>query len=339
MNHLCLVSVIIPVYNAQAYLDVCMTGVINQSYHNLEILLIDDGSTDQSGALCDKWAETDSRVKVIHKENGGQADARNVALDICHGVYIVFVDADDCVHPELVAYLHQLLTEHCADLAICEYRYLTDCGSFLNHFQDDGKIMCFSQKQALCELCDDTRFSSSPWAKMFRKEAFADIRFPVGHIFEDLGTVYKLFLKSNQVVFGQRALYDYMLRQNSTMTSVFQMRKLDAAFYAEEMCRTIVGRWPELEGIAQKRLFKEYAYCLRCISLSKEQTPEMKRAFHDLYLKLKATLPVVGHGKLTPKLRGYFLCACVGEPALKVGFHLENRLYSIIKLKKLSKGK
>lgn len=339
MNQLCLVSVIIPVYNGQAYLDACMTGIVNQSYDNLEILLIDDGSTDQSGALCDQWAERDARVQVIHKENGGQADARNVALDMCRGDCVVFVDADDVVHPELVGYLHQLLTEHCADLAICEYRYLTERGDFLNHFQDDGQVMCFSRKQALWELCDDTQISSSPWAKMFRKEVLAQIRFPVGHIFEDLGTVYRFFLNADRVVYGRRALYDYMFRQNSTMTSVFQMRKLDAAFYAEEMCRTIVERYPDLEQITQKRLFKEYTYCMRSICLSKSKTPEMEQAFHDLYCKLKPTLPTVRQVMLTPKLRGYLLCACLGESALKAGFHLESWLYSLIKLKKFPKGK
>lgn len=332
-----LVSVIVPVYNAISYLDTCVGGIVSQSYPELEILLVDDGSTDSSGVLCDKWAEKDSRIRVIHKANGGQSTARNAGLDVCKGNYVVFVDADDCIHRELIAYLHQLMLELEADLSVCEYRYLTGNGNVLNQFQDNGQTVSFSQEEALRELCNDTLFSSSPWAKMFKKEAFQNLRFPEGHIFEDLGTIYKLFLKADRVAFGQRALYDYMYRPNSTVNSVFQPRRLDSVFYAEQMCREIVSHWPSLNDVAQRRLFIEYAYCLRTITLSGSWTPDIQRTFRDFYLKLRCTTKTAWQTRLTVKQRCYAVCAWLGEPVLRAGFVVEDTIFNLVRLKRFPK--
>ena len=114
-----LVSVVVPVYKVERYLDKCIGSIVKQTYTNLEIILVDDGSPDNCPQMCDEWAKKDARIRVIHKENGGLSDARNAALDICTGTYVVFVDSDDYVHPEYVSYLYEMIVQHNADLAVC----------------------------------------------------------------------------------------------------------------------------------------------------------------------------------------------------------------------------
>lgn len=262
-----IISVIVPIYNAEEYLDKCITSIVNQNYFHLEIILVNDGSTDRCAAICNEWKKKDSRIKVIHQINQGQSVARNAALDCCNGRYVVFVDADDYVDADYIGYLYDLLTRNDSDIAICEYQMVTSNGIKLNKVFDDDKQWKLDTKQALVELCLEKKFSSSPCAKIYKKELFDDIYFPNGRVYEDLATVYRLFLKAEKIVFGRCCLYYYLRHNNSTMTTQNYQKIVDAICFAEEMCKDITEYCPELEGIAKYRLFVESVYAFRTVCM------------------------------------------------------------------------
>lgn len=329
-----LVSVIVPVYNAESYLEDCIKSLVAQTYEPLEIVLVDDGSTDRSGEICWEWAQRHSRIRVLSKAHGGQSEARNMALDVCKGKYIVFADADDYTEPGYVAYLHTLISENKADLAVCEFRFVTSGGSYLNRFADDGSVRILDQKQALWELCDDRRISCSPCAKIFSAEAFRGIRFPEGHIFEDIATIYKLFLKAERVAFGSRALYHYIRRERSTGTTAFDVRRMDSVRYAHQMCSAIVQKWPELGSIAQKRLFVEYAHCMRAMSISDDWSLGIKEKYDHLYQNIKVLRRQLPNRRMTPKQNYYVMCSLFGKRVLRRGFRVEAEIYRHFRLER-----
>lgn len=321
-----LVSVIVPVYNVEQFLDNCVESIVGQNYSNLEILLVDDGATDACPQMCDEWAKKDTRIRVIHKSNGGLSDARNAGLAVCTGRYIVFVDSDDYVHPDYVYYLHQLITENDADLAICEYRIVTSDGKVLNRFADSKEVVIMDQQQALKEMCDGERFSNSAWAKIYSRDAFCDIRFPVGRLFEDVATTYKLFLKAKTIVLGKRPLYNYVRREGSIMTATFNRRRLDAVYYAEKMCEEIVEHWPALLGTTQKRLFAAYMSCWKAIVSSRQKSIEEQELLDELYIKMTHIRKLIKKERLTPPMRYYVIASYFGKAFLQKSIFFESFL-------------
>jgi len=198
-----LVSIVIPVYKVEKYLDRCMSSVLGQTYQNLEIIMVDDGSPDQCPQLCDEYASRDSRIRVIHKENGGQSSARNAGLDIMSGDYCFFVDSDDFIHAGTVEYLMNLSLKYNADLVQCA----NDWGSneeFATspNYEDDKP-----------EYLDDNSIFSSPknnvtlWSKLYRSSLWKDVRMPIGKSNEDDYTTWKLYYRANAVVVTDLRLY------------------------------------------------------------------------------------------------------------------------------------
>lgn len=222
-----LVSVIVPCYNVEQYLPKCIDSILNQTYKNLEVWLVDDGSPDRCGEICDKYAKKDARIKVIHKKNGGLSDARNVALEAARGEYIVFVDSDDYIAPNHIRGLSELLIEYHADIAVnppCIFLQESTprpCG--------DDRTSVFSGTEALENMFYQKQIETSAWGKMYKRSLFEGIRYPYGLYFEDNPTTYKLFLKSNCVVFQNHQSYFYLIRSNSIEGATFSRKKLDDA--------------------------------------------------------------------------------------------------------------
>lgn len=332
----CLVTVVVPVYKVEKYLDRCVESIINQTYRNLEIILVDDGSPDCCPQMCDTWAERDPRIKVIHKENGGLSDARNAGLDVSKGKYIVFVDADDYVEREYITYLYRLIMENQADLATCEFRFVKEDGRLINHVENNGDVVAWNQQEALYQLCDGTMVHNAAWAKIYDSEIFHDIRYPKGKIFEDLGTTYKLLLRAERVVLGKKALYNYVRHEGTIMTSEFQWDRMCAIDFAEEMYNAVVGRFPSLQKIAKKKLFCEYIGVLRVILLSGDNTERVKSASEEIFGKLCSVRAQAWRCGLTLRLKCCAICSCFGKAALKVGFQIEDKLNRMIKLREVN---
>ena len=240
-----LVSVVVPVYNVERYLKQCLESIVKQTYKNLEIILVDDGSTDQSGKLCDKWRRKDERVKVYHKENGGLSDARNYGIERASGEYIMFVDSDDTLELNAVELLQNVIVRDNVRMSIAAYNLVL--GKRLVNKGDGFKDKILSQKEALARLLQEKGYAVSAWAKMYATELFSDIRFPRGKIFEDNGTTYKIILKCDKIGYSNHAVYNYYKRKGTLTTMSFSKKKLDFITLSDKMCEDILMVYPDLE--------------------------------------------------------------------------------------------
>lgn len=216
-----LISVIIPVYNVEDCLAHCVVSVREQTYKNLEIILVDDGSTDSCPSMCDDFSREDSRVRVIHKENGGLSSARNSGLDVCNGEYIAFVDSDDYIHPEYISRLYDLLIKNNAGISVCNFRKIFDNNmDFKYPALPESQTRVMSYETALEELVGfDSVLYVLTWNKLYKREVFDEIRFPVGKISEDFYVSFKALHRGGQIVVTSNQLYFYYLRKGSIIHS------------------------------------------------------------------------------------------------------------------------
>lgn len=222
-----LISIIVPIYNVEKYLRRCVDSILRQSYHNLEIWLVDDGSPDGCPAICDEYAQKDKRIHVIHKPNGGLADARNVALDRVTGDYVVCVDSDDFLSISHVEGLYNLIKDYNADVAVN-----TSCSFFEgaepHPDKPAEKVEVYDGLRAIETMFYQEKFDTSAWGKMYKRKLFDGVRYPKGLLFEDLPTTYRLFLKAEKVAFQDVQSYYYLLRTNSIEGAAFSPEKLDS---------------------------------------------------------------------------------------------------------------
>ena len=210
-----LISIIVPVYNVEDYLGQCVNSLINQTYTNLEIILVDDGATDKSGVLCDILAEKDTRIKVIHKKNGGLSDARNAGIDVATGTYIGFVDSDDWIDEDMFSKLINSSKKFDADISFCAVTVVYD-RQFVNRSLNIDNY-CMEKDQAVEMLLHDDKCKSFAWNKLYKRELFKEIRFPVGKYFEDVFIMHEIFENANRVAYVDDGLYFYRQREGSIM--------------------------------------------------------------------------------------------------------------------------
>jgi glycosyltransferase involved in cell wall biosynthesis len=246
-----LISVIIPVYKVEQYLDRCLNSVVNQTYKNLEIILVDDGSPDRCPKMCDEWAEKNSRVRVYHKENGGLSDARNYGTERCNGSYITYVDSDDYIDTDYVSYLYNLLSRYHTKMSICQHRVRYQGGKTIDYGSSGDEVL--SNKRCLERMLYYDVIDTSAWAKLYKKELFADVKYPKGKYFEDLATTYKLMFKSDQIAVGYESKYNYALRNESISNSSFSPSKLIYPLITDATCDAIVDKFPDLMDAALAR--------------------------------------------------------------------------------------
>lgn len=222
-----LVSIIVPVYKVEPYLYRCLDSIVNQTYTNLEIILVDDGSPDKCPCICDEYAAKDNRITVVHKKNGGLSDARNAGLDICKGEYISFVDSDDWISEKYIDTLLNLATRENADIAIVNHKHVTNFSVIEN--KKESSIKCFSKEQALFRLIAEQHqpFVVS-WGKLYRKRLFNCIRFPVGKSHEDEFVAHLLINESVNIVYSDEIMYFYNQRPGSITKGNHTIDKIDA---------------------------------------------------------------------------------------------------------------
>ena len=234
-----LISIIVPVYNVQEYLKNCINSILNQSYKNIEIILVDDGSTDESSSICDLYVKKDNRIKVIHKENGGLSDARNMGIKSARGKYITFVDSDDYLDENYVKVLYILITENNSDIA-CSRMKKTDS---LNDkiINKNEKINIYNSIDAIKEILYQRNIDNSAPSKLFKKDLFENILFPVGYAFEDLDTMYKLFLQANKIVSTTNNYYLYYQRQGSILHTVKDKTINDLLTIIDNMNKNLIN--------------------------------------------------------------------------------------------------
>lgn len=252
MENLPLISVIVPVYKVEAYLDKCVQSIVDQTYTNLEIILVDDGSPDNCPAMCDAWAAKDRRIKVIHQENQGGGTARNTALDAARGELIAFVDSDDYIASDMYAALYALIAEG-ADIAECGYMIVeNDCS--LSSTAHSTTTM-YSTEEALYANLYNTACQQVIWNKLYQKETIGTIRFVAGKTIDDEYFTYRAIGNAKNVAVISDILYFYRQHGESIMHQNYSLKRLDAVPACAERCNYIIIHYPNLESDARINLW------------------------------------------------------------------------------------
>lgn len=222
-----LISVIVPIYNVEKYLSHCINSILNQTVKNLEIILVDDGSLDSSGKICDEFSKKDNRIVVIHKENNGLSSARNAGIEIANGSYLGFVDSDDWLDENMYEILLKLIKDNSADLSCCKF-FKTANGEEKIPPITNEIIESFNNIEGLNNFYTDLYTQTVvAWNKLYKRKLFDNVIYPIGKIHEDEGTTYKLFYKANKITYTNRPLYYYRTTPNSITTSKFNKKRLD----------------------------------------------------------------------------------------------------------------
>ena len=272
-----LISVIIPVYNVKTYLLACYTTVKNQTYKNLEIILVDDGSTDSSGKMCDEYALEDERVKVIHKINGGLSDARNAGLDIMTGEYVTCIDSDDIVSPDYISTLYTGAKQFDTDITVGTMRafyesdYIT-WGQLIGK-NDKCEWQCLNRKDTLSKILLQAGVDVSACAKLYRSSLFEKIRYPLARLYEDLATTYKLIDCTNKVAITSKPIYGYRRNREGSITkSGFSMKEMELMISYKEFYDFILKNYPELKREANVRYAVSAGIILESLYLADEES-------------------------------------------------------------------
>lgn len=263
-----LVSVVIPVYNVEPYLHECVTSVVEQTYTNIEIILVDDGSTDSSGTLCDEFALSDSRICVFHKKNGGLSDARNYGIRRSHGSLISFIDSDDYVSPDYIMHLYQALVRGKTDIATTSICIFREGEPPKEHKRDTAEFHVYDACEALEDMLYMRHLEPNAFPKIYKKELFDTIQYPVGKLYEDIATTTKLIDKAGKIAYLDEKDYYYRIRPNSIQTASFNPKKLDLLDQLNVVKSIVQAKYPSVINAyyskEQSALFNLYMNINRC---------------------------------------------------------------------------
>lgn len=222
-----MISVIVPVYNIEQYIEACICSILNQTYQNLEIILVDDGSTDSSGKICDRYAEADARIVVVHKQNGGLSDARNIGLDKATGEYIGLVDGDDYIHPQMYEHLYNTLIKYDADFSFCDYEETKALSQIQYDFIEKTEKVSVFENEAVYQLATNLRTKDVvAWNKLYKKEIFEGLSYELGRLHEDQWIIPNIVMRCKKIVYCDEKLYYYVVRKDSISKSKVSPKRM-----------------------------------------------------------------------------------------------------------------
>lgn len=279
------VSIIIPIYNVIQYLDACIDSAIHQDYHDLEIILVDDGSTDGSGGRCDDYAAGDARIRVIHKENGGLSDARNAGMAAATGEYYYFLDGDDVMARNAISIMVRCMEESGADLVIAGYHTFSESDNYTyaivqgNHSGqgtaetlhseetsvETPRVESLTPVQAIRRMLLHQGIGYAAWGKLYARRLWEDMQFPKGLLYEDHAVIFRITARCRRVAVLDELLYDYRVRQGSIMNQRIDERNLVLLDIADNTTRFITGTYPELRCEAEYLQLVNYLKLLKLI--------------------------------------------------------------------------
>ena len=245
------------------YLDRCIESVVNQSYSNLEIILVDDGSLDDCGNKCDVWARRDDRITSVHKLNGGLSDARNYGMKFAGGEYVSFIDSDDYVSDDFLEVLLTTAMEHHSDIIECGYVKFCEDGKHTEHY-DDFAVSDYSTFNGLSALIEEKTFHQHVWNKLYKLEVFQNVFFEFGKQHEDVFWTYQVFGQSKRITKINRTMYYYFQRESSIMGRGYSIRSLDALEGKWNRQKYIEEYFPELSLKAKLDYFGSCLYLMQC---------------------------------------------------------------------------
>ena len=311
-----LISIIVPVYNVEAYLAKCVDSILAQTYTNLEIILVNDGSSDGCGRICDEYAKQDKRIKVIHKQNGGLSDARNVAIDVATGEFITFIDSDDYVTDDYIMTLYSLIEKYECKVSIALYNTFVEGSKpkVVNRVYIED---CQTNIKAIEEMFYQEKYDTASWAKLYHSSLFATgIRYPKGIVYEDLATTYLLIFQSDKVAFCNRRIYNYLLRRDSIEGSSFSSKKMDSALKVCELMESHLDILGKVMQAYQCRMMSFFFHLLL-------KMPDGYEHRNMLYKRIKAIRwSVLCNSRARKKARVASLLSYLGLGSVKGVFHL-----------------
>lgn len=247
-----LVSIIVPVYNVENYLNECIESIVNQSYENIEILLINDGSTDLSGKMCEEWAKRDNRINVFHQKNKGLSAARNLGIEKSKGEYLIFIDSDDYVDKKIVEQLLYFITCENVDIVMCGFNYIDDVGNLLDSSIKTIKNESLNYIDIYRKFLLETGWHYDVvWNKIYKRQIFNDLQFEIGCTHEDIYIMHKIYFKS-KIYSIKDTLYFYRKREKSITTTAKDIKRSLDLFYA------FFNRSKFFKEIKMKDLYKFY---------------------------------------------------------------------------------
>lgn len=282
-----LISVIVPIYDVEKYLARCVDSIVNQTYKNLEIILVDDGSPDRCPQMCDDYAEKDSRIKVVHKKNGGLSDARNAGMAVAKGEYISFIDSDDYVSDDFFECLLDVMNKENSDIAECSVVKLYEDNRF-DEFSDDLSVKTYDTQDAMSVLIAENPFHQHVWNKLYKTELVRDIPYAVGKLNEDEFWTYQVFGRANKVSKLNKTMYYYFQRNSSIMGVGYNIRRLDALEGKANRQKYIENNFPELSTQAKIDLYGSCMFAYQSVlkfmsGADKKKALELIRKYRKMY--------------------------------------------------------
>ena len=322
-----MISMIIPVYNVEKYIKKCVISAINQTYRRLEIILVDDGSTDRSGEICDEFARMDDRIRVIHKKNGGLSDARNAGLDIIKGEYVTFLDSDDFVTADYVEYLYRLITHYGACISACQPHKTGLNTKPIKALEE--KVEKLDAISAMENFLYQRKFTASAYCKLYKREVFQKIRYPVGYYYEDFAIICTILDSISSFVVSNQRKYYYVQRDDSIMGRTFNPKKMHRIKIAEDVYGFIKTTYPQLTKAAEARCFLAAVHTFREIPLKQEYMTYVYEAYNEIK---RYRCGVIADNKAKLSMRIIALSTYGGVKILKglgdVFTKMRSRLYS-----------
>ena len=289
-------SIVVPVYNVEQYLHQCIDSILHQTFQDFELILVDDGSPDDCPKICDEYAKNDSRIKVIHKTNGGLSSARNAGLQIARGEYISFIDSDDFLDPITYTHIFSIFNKENVDVVIFGRYEVYGKNYVLGERQNIYRVMDSAQAIALMNTSILGYYDVAAWDKVYKRELFKNVEYPVGKLSEDWYTTYKVLSKANKVVYDSTPLYYYRQRDNSI---THQQTKVNYdAIYASEQVLKFVNKH-------QVKYINEaiFAYVFASIGVIDNMTMQStnnRRKIKDIYKNIK---PLFSQLKKVPEIK------------------------------------
>ena len=324
-----LVSVIVPIYKIEDYLDRCISSIVNQTYKNLEIILVDDGSPDKCPKICDDWLVKDSRIKVIHKKNGGLSDARNKGLKMASGEYISFIDGDDWIDNNFIMTLYKVMKQTNSDIVECGIIKTNG----LIDFEDENEILNIEElnvikknnEDAMRELIIENLFHQYVWNKLYKREVIGNFLFKEGKYHEDEFWTYRIFSNANLVTFVDKNMYFYFQRSDSIMGSRFSKNRLDSLEAKYERQEYIEINYPNISVDAKKNFFWTCVYLEQLVlNYSNGQDKKNMTTLIKKYIK-SIKLSILDFDSIKEKIwliftKFSFTLTCYIRNTFKIGF-------------------
>ncbi len=282
-----LISIIVPVYKVEKYIHKCINSIIDQTYKNLQIILVDDGSPDNCGKICDEYALKDNRIEVIHKANTGLSDARNVGINKANGQYIGFVDSDDYIDKTMYEDMYKLIKERNADICICNLYNVIENEDIKTMKNIDNGVEEYNKTEILKEVLLDKKIQSYAWNKLYKRSLFNDIKFPVGRKYEDIGTTFYILEKCEKIVVTGKPEYYYLNRKDSIVNNVEEQTIIDYVDIINERYDYIESKYKQLNKCNIYFLARTLITAYNDINKLNVVSKKLKDKVDNLYEKVK----------------------------------------------------